>query len=167
MAARRLLIVMLILLGLSTLAAALIPPRETSEDGTTATTEETASVPTETQPAGEQVSVAVPIRKRRVSVVPVDAGDQLALAICSKNPDQVEIPAFGLLEVVGPAEPATFQLLVEEPGTYGVRLVSADRVAVRIQVAKPAPADSESGSQRKLKGPQRKCAELAGLPTGS
>jgi hypothetical protein len=165
MAARRLLIVMLILLGLSTLAASQIPPRESSDDAATDTTETTASVPTETEPAGEEVPFAVPIRKR-VSVVQVDAGDQLALAICSNQPDQVEIPAFGLLEAVGPAEAATFQLLVEEPGTYGVRLVNADRVAVRIQVAEAGPEESEAAPARKITGRQRQCAELAGLPTG-
>jgi hypothetical protein len=165
MAARRLLIVMLVLLGLSTLAAALIPPREPSEETTTDATE-TAPTATETAPAGEIVPFAVPIDPKRISVVPVSAGDQLELAICSNKPDQVEIPAFGLLETVGPEEPATFPLLVQKPGTYGVRLVTADRVVVRIQVSKAAGGDVKRDQARKVTGRQRRCAALAGLPTG-
>jgi hypothetical protein len=167
MAARRLLIVMLVLLGLSTLAAALVPPREPSEDTTTDATQETATTPTEAAPAGEVVPFAVPIDPKRILVVPATAGDQLELAICSKVPEQVEIPAFGLLETAEPAKPATFQLLVEQPGTFGVRLVNADRVVVRIQVAKAAKDTKRRIGAGKVTGPQRRCAALAGLPTGA
>lgn len=139
MAARRLLIVMLVLLGLSTLAAAMVGTRPIGERGTGSTiaseTETEAPAPPDTVPAGRELPpVAIEVGGKVVAV-PMRVGDQLALAVRSKGADQVEIPALGLLEPVAPAAPARFDLLAEAPGSYGVRLVAADRLVARIEVA--------------------------------
>jgi len=165
MAARRLLIVMLVLLGLSTLAAALIPPRPTEDAGTTTgTTEATESVPTDTVPRGTFVPGVVAIRPRGISLLSVKAGDQVQLAVCWTKSDEVEVPSFGLVDPVAPAKPARFDLLFEETGTYGVKLLRADRVVARITVGRPRAA-GELGTidPDRLTGPEKRCAEFAGF----
>lgn len=169
MAARRLLIVLLILLGLSTLAAALLPPqalREGTTD-TTSTTEETeterappASPPpgTErTQPitvGGKTVPrVSCPPKARRAGTCdPIEVGDQLTLVVRlakgSKRVDQVEMPAFGLVDAIGQDEPARFEILLEAPRTYKIRWVSTGRIAARIEVEKPRTGKSGGKKRR-------------------
>lgn len=151
MAARRLLIVMLILLGLSTLAAALVPPQALREDTTTgSTTEETETNPTDTGPSGvvlpqQRIKVGgrkVPVlscpaslrRARRCKPIKVD--DQLTLVVSSRKADQLEMPAFGLVDAVGPNEPARFEILFQSAGSYKIRFVSTGRIAARIEVEK-------------------------------
>jgi hypothetical protein len=158
MAARRLLIVMLILLGLSTLAAALVPPQALREDttGTTTATEETEMIPPSTAPVGRQLPAPIRItvgRKGRVPVVscpaslrrarrckPIEAGDQFTLLVKSKRADELEMPAFGLIDAVGPNEPARFELLVPVARSYQIRFVSTGEVAARVVVEKPGAA---------------------------
>lgn len=154
MAARRLLIVMVILLGVSTLAAVLIGNRPLNEDGEgTIGSEGTGTVvngsikprPSRPAPSGVQLEQAVvKAQGDRVTIVKVGAGDQLPLTVRVSKADQVEIPALGLLRAAFPDAPARFDLLLAEPGSYGVSLVRADRVVARIEVAprakKPAKA---------------------------
>jgi hypothetical protein len=151
MAARRLLIVMLILLGLSTLAAALVPPQALREGtSTTSTTEETETTPPDTVPSGaalpqQRIKVGgrtVPVlscpaslrRARRCK--PIKVGDQLTLVVSSRKADQLEMPAFGLVDAVGRNEPARFELLFLSAGSYKIRFVSTGRIAARIEVEK-------------------------------
>ena len=164
MAARRLLIVMLILLGLSTLAYALVPPRPTDDAATTTTTEATEPVPADTAPHGSFVPGVVVVEPKGISMLSVNAGDQVKLAVCWSKPDQVEVPSFGLLDPVDSAKPAQFDLLFEEPGNYGVRLIDADRVVARIRVG-GARKERELGTTDvdRLTGAQRKCAQAAGF----
>lgn len=153
MAARRLLIVMLILLGLSTLAAALLPSQALEEDttGSTSTTEATETTPTDTVPRGRKLAQQrIKVGGKRIPVVscpaglrrakrckPIEAGDQLSLVVSSRKADQLEMPAFGLVDSVGPDEPARFEILVTSPGSYKIRFVSTGRIAARIVVEKP------------------------------
>ena len=153
MSARRLLIVMLILLGLSTLAAALVPPQALRDDttGSTSTTEETETAPTDTVPRGRSLKfklrvggktipvVSCPVAKRRAGACePLRVGDQLTLVVSSRKADELEVPAFGLVDAVGPNEPARFEILVTSPVSYKIRFVSTGRIAARIEVEKPA-----------------------------
>jgi hypothetical protein len=164
MAARRLLIVMLVLLGLSTLAAALVPPRTTQDAGTTTGTEETEPGPTKSVPQGSFVPGVVAIEPKGISLLSVNAGDQVQLAVCWSKPDEVEVPSFGLVDPVAPAKPARFDLLFEDPGTYGVKLVNADRVVARIKVGPPRPADQLGTiDPDRLTGAERRCAGAAGF----
>lgn len=167
MAARRLLIVMLILLGLSTLAAALVPP-QSLRDGTTAstTTERTETQPTETASKGRLLNAVVVVKPKGITLISVGVGDQLSLLVCSRRPEQVEIPALGLIQAVSPRAPARFDLVFDSRDTYGVRLVGGERVIAQIEVA-PAAADGGSKTQRrKLSREQRRCAALAGGTVG-
>jgi hypothetical protein len=167
MAARRLLIVMLILLGLSTLAAALVPPQSLRE-GTTATTttEGTETQPTETAPAGQLLNSVVVVKAKLVETISVGVGDQVSLLVCSQRPDQVEIPALGLIQPVSPQAPARFDLIFDSRDTYGVRLVDADRVVARIEVSPAAPGAGSGPEGRRLSREQRRCAALAGGTVG-
>jgi hypothetical protein len=146
MAARRLLIVMLVLLGVSTLAAALVPPRSPREGSTTSTTTETE--PVDTVPRGEGKSARIEVDSDRISVVPVALGDQLSLTIASRRADLVEIPAIGLIDSLGPNGPALFDVFASRVGSYGIRLVEADRLVGRIEVT----ADKKRPSQAAGRG---------------
>jgi hypothetical protein len=166
MAARRLLIVMLILLGLSTLAAALVPPQALREGtSTTSTTEETETTPPDTLPSGaalpqQRIKVGgrtVPVlscpaslrRARRCK--PIKAGDQLTLVVSSRKPDQLEMPAFGLVDAVGPNEPARFEILFQSAGSYKILFVSTGRIAARIEVEKRRAAKPDKMEPGKKK----------------
>jgi hypothetical protein len=165
MAARRLLIVMLILLGLSTLAAALVPPQSLREGSTTTTTTE-ETTPTDTVPRGRALPIqkivvggntipvlACPPKLRRAgSCEPIKAGDQLTLLVQSRRPDELEMPAFGLVDAVGRNEPARFEILVASPGSYKVRFVSTGRIAARIEV--------ENGAAKKRSAKKAKSRAL-------
>ena len=151
MAARRLLIIMLVLLGVSTLAAALVGNRSLREEGTGSTiaSETEPTVPPDTVPQGSPLEpVTVDVKGRRVTVVRVEVGDQLPLAVRARKADLVEIPALGLLEPVAPGAPARFDARAQAPASYGVRLVNADRVIARIEISKP-----KAKKQKKTKKP--------------
>jgi hypothetical protein len=168
MAARRLLIVMLVLLGLSTLAAALIPPQALREDATTeSTTEETETTPTDTVPMGEALPPQrIKVGGRKVPVLscppslrrahrckPIEAGDQLTLVVSSRKADQLEMPAFGLVDAVGPNEPARFEILVRSAGSYKIRFVSTRRIAARIEVEKRGAGKQDKKKRAKSRVP--------------
>jgi hypothetical protein len=106
----------------------------------------------------------VAVEPKGISLLSINAGDQVQLAVCWSKSDQVEVPSFGRVDPVAPAKPARFDLLFEEPGTYGVRLVNADRVVARIKVGKPRGAD-ELGTidPDRLTGGERRCAQAAGF----
>ena len=148
MAARRLLIVLLILLGLSTLAAALVPPQALREGSTTTeTTEQAHTAPSETPPRGKELEARITVGGSTIPVVPIEAGDQLSLLVRSKRAGELEMPAFGLVDAVGPDQPARFEILPLEVGSYGVRFVPSRRVAARVAVEKPGAG--KRGSKRK------------------
>lgn len=169
MAARRLLLVMLVLLGVSTLAALMAPSRPLQDAGTTSTattettTEATETIPEDTVPRGKRLGIAIDVSDGKVRVVPIQAGDQLALTISSEKPAQLEIPAFGLLETVGPGLPARFDLLAERAGSFGVKTVDGGRVVARIEVS-PAPKPKEERKSRAEGGPD--AGGASGKPAG-
>lgn len=157
MAARRLLIVMLILLGLSTLAAALVPPQSKQEGTDTTTTTDTTESPADAGPRGQELTVTISVGGKTIPVVPLEAGDQLDLTICSKQGDEVEIPAFGLVDTIVPPAPAHFDLLAETPGSYGIKFVSTDRIVARLQVAKPRKKEEKKKEPRKSRARAGSC----------
>jgi hypothetical protein len=148
MAARRLLIVMLVLLGLSTLAAALVPQRTLRRETTTATTTQPTPTATVAQPAGRSLLAKVTVGGPKDVVVggpvcaaarkprcePIHVGDQLTLLVRSRVPAQLEIRQFGLISFASPEAPARFELLPNEPGTYGILYAQSGDVAARLQV---------------------------------
>jgi hypothetical protein len=154
MAARRLLIVLLILLGISTLAAALAPPSTERTDTEPATTQ-AAPPPIEQVGVdnGRLLKATIDADDEKVTVVPLRVGDQLALQVRSKLADQVEIPAFGQIAAVSRDAAASFDLLLEEPGAYNVKLVEAGRVVGRLEVS---AARREPGSGKGSGHPGRR-----------
>ncbi len=142
MAVRRLLIVMLILLGISTLLASQVPretPSDESEDTVTSTAETPATQAEEAAQAKGRLlePLRITVSDAKIKVIPMRVGDQLPLVVRARTADQVEIPALGLVEPVARGSSANFNILAEEPGNYGIRLLRADRVIGRIEVRKP------------------------------
>ncbi len=136
MAARRLLIILMILLGISTVAAILAPPRpEENEGSDTGTTSTKAATTAQPGSGGKLLRATIDAGDPQTEVVPLSTGDELELQVRSKRPDQVEIPALGLVEPVSRDAPALFDLLLEDPGDYEVVLVEADRLAGRLEVS--------------------------------
>src|SRR5215212_11924775 len=124
MAARRLLIIMVILLTISTLAAALVPaPQQPTHSSSTNTTGSTGtSTSEEPEPGSELVRAEVPAesaskRPREIELLP---GDQLALVVTSGRAGEASVPDFGLIEFAGPGDPARFDVLVDEAGSYPI-----------------------------------------------
>lgn len=151
MAARRLLIIMLILLGISTLAAALVPTRSPNEGDSESTAAETteAEIP-DPLPAGDGLVAKIEVGGKKTPVVPMKLGDQLSLTVRSRRSDLLEIPALGLVEPISPGTPVLFNILPENEGSYGIRMVEADRVVARIEVEKPKK--DEDGKRSSGKG---------------
>jgi hypothetical protein len=152
-APRRLLIIVLIMLGVLSAATALAPQQ--SQDSKTPTTttatqvEPTATTPESTR-SGALLAVTIDADDPATRSIPrrVTAGDQLQLSVTSTKPDQVEIPAFGQVEPVTPFAPAYFDLLLDKPGIYEVRLLDAGRVAGVIEVSPVAQRESARGKDR-------------------
>ena len=137
MAARRLVIVVLVMLGISTLAAVLVPGQNEDRDATTETSATGAATNTvPARPPGRQVIEAIDASDDRIEAVPLRVDDQLQLEVRSRRLDQVEIPAFGLIEAVGPDSPASFDIFATERGVFAIRLVEANRVVGRLEVRK-------------------------------
>lgn len=133
MAARRLLIIMVVLLTISTLAAALVPPPQERGGTTTTTSTPTATKEraTEEPTASDLVRVEIPVPNgdEAPREVRVEPGDQLALVVTSRQPGEVSIPDFGLIEFAGPGNTASFDLLIEEDGAFPVRFQGSGEVA--------------------------------------
>jgi hypothetical protein len=106
--------------------------------------------PPDTQPSGAALpQQRIKVGGRKVPVLfcpptlrrarrckPIKAGDQLTLVVSSRKADQLEMPGFGLVDAVGPNEPARFEILFQSEGSYKIRFVSTDRIAARIEVEK-------------------------------
>ncbi len=133
MAARRVVMLLIGVLVLASVVAAFLPtpPRHARGPGRTSTD---AASERDAKPKrrGRLVEATVDASTRRPHVVRARRGDELSLAIRSAGADQVEIPAFGLIESVSRDDPARFDFLVDQPGRYEVRLVDLDRSVARI-----------------------------------
>ena len=128
MAARRLLILLLVLFGFSTLAAALIPVPPPAERTTSSTGE------TQTRSSTRIAERAIDADAQRASVIRLDEGDFLELKVRAERPTQIEIPRLGMVEDVGPYDPALLELAPPEAGTYAVRLATSGRMIATVEV---------------------------------
>jgi hypothetical protein len=133
-AARRLVVVMLVLLAISTLAAALVPPPEERTRTGTQTTERKSRQSRDDRASGELVKGRIDAGRDNPKQLRIERGDQLALTVLAPFGDDVEIPAFGLIETVDPFAAARFDLFANRSGTFPVRAVDANRVLGRIVV---------------------------------
>jgi hypothetical protein len=140
-AARRLLIIMVILLTISTLAAALVPPPEerSDESSTSSTTTTTDEGGAEEPPAKAddlvRAQIAVPRKGEAGEQIAVAPGDQRALTVSSREPGEVSLPDFGLIEFAGPGNDATFNVLIEEDGDFPIRFQDSGEVGTIVSKA--------------------------------
>ena len=146
MAARRLLILLLAVLAISTLAAALIGPQPSRQSPPAPTT---AGDPARGQQArdrsGRLIDETVQAGHRRAETIRLRSGDQLELTVRSRVAGQVEIPRLGLLEDVGPDDPAHLSLLPGELGNFPVRLVGSGQTIATVVVSAARGRVSRTG----------------------
>jgi hypothetical protein len=139
-AARRLLIIMVILLTISTLAAALVPPPEerSDESSTSSTTSTTEKQDAESPAKADDLvrsQISVPRKGEAGDQITVAPGDQLALTVSSREPGEVSLPDFGLIEFAGPENDATFNVLIEENGDFPIRFQGSGEVGTIVSKA--------------------------------
>lgn len=142
MAARRLVIVMVVLLLASSVAAWLVPIPEAARDESGSSTTTTAET---REPGGRAVERTLRSGARNPETIRLEVGDQLALEVVGQEHDLVEIEGLGRLDDVDAASPARFNLIVDEPGIYDVRLTQAGVRVGRIEVAQPAAEPERPG----------------------
>ena len=143
MAARRLIAILLVLLFLSSLAAALAPVQQTGKSVSTSTTETSTSETTPSPPtlpaiggseAPALINQSIDAGLKKAPVIRAGVGDQLQLRVTSKTAGTVELVKIGPTEDVGPEQPAFFDVLLRDEGTYPVRLLGTDREIATIKV---------------------------------
>jgi hypothetical protein len=145
LAARRLIAILLVLLFLSSLAAALAPVQETGESVSSSTETSTTDPPTSPTlpgPSGEEPTLiiqSVDTSLERSPLIRAGVGDQLQLKVTSRRTGTVELEDIGPTEDAGPQQPAFFDVLLREPGTYRVRFLETDREIARIKVSAAQP----------------------------
>jgi hypothetical protein len=144
---------MVVLLLASSVAAWLVPIPEAARDETGSSTTPTA----ETRDPGRAVERTLRSGARKPETIRLEVGDQLALEVVGQEHDLVEIEGLGRLDDLDTASPARFNLIVDEPGSYAVRLTEAGTLIGRIEVSQPA------GAPDRPEGPD--AADAASPPT--
>ena len=127
MLARRLLLIAAILLLITAIAAALAPPPPVTDEGPA------ASAPPAASP-GSVVTRTIDASGPEQEVG-VDRGDIVRLTIESDAFDSVEVVGLDRLVTVTPEAPAEIEILAEQPGTYPLVLVEAEREIAKLVVA--------------------------------
>ena len=142
MAARRLIAILLVLLFLSSLAAALAPVQEgqkvvSSSTSTTSTTAEVPAPPEADAAEGPRlISQSLNASGGRPAVVRAKVGDQLQLRVTSQDSGTVELAGLGPTEDVGSEQPAYFDVLLRDDGSFPVRFLGTDDPDIaRIEVS--------------------------------
>lgn len=154
MAARRLIIVLLVLFGISVVAAMIAPDRKGGGvlgGGSSSTTTSTTSTTTSPAPlpaSGEALTVRIDASTAAPETVKGFVGDQLELSVGSERGRQIEIPDFGVTDTAAPNAPASFNLLLREPGEIAIIDADTADIVGRLMVAEPAgtkPSPSGTG----------------------
>jgi hypothetical protein len=126
MIVRRLLIALAVLIALTAIAAGVAPQSRVE----TGSTPQAAPVPG----AGEEVARTLSTRakpaERRVSV---QSGDMVRLTVRGPEIDSVQVGDFKSVPL-DPDAPAVFELLAEDPGSYPIRLLDADRTIGTLEI---------------------------------
>lgn len=145
MAARRLIFVLLALFAVSIVAAAIAPERDggfpsdpSSTTTSTTTTTTTTEAPEPTSPdGGESLTVTIEASAATPEIVEGFVGDQLQLDVVSEKAREIEIPEFGLIENASPDTPATFNILLREPGEFAITDAESGTSIGRLKVRQP------------------------------
>jgi|ERR687887_384820 hypothetical protein len=135
MMGRRLLLLVAVLMGLTALAAS-VAPRDTGEPASPPERPGTAVAPTTTPelapaaPApGEDVIEETLSAAEGASPVRVRArpGQILELQVQGKVFDEVVLTGLDRVEAIAPEAPARFELYLDQPGRFEIRLLQANR----------------------------------------
>ena len=149
MAARRLIAILLVLLFLSSLAAALAPVQQTGKSVSTTDSEPSTTAPAPSPPTlpgavgvtPRVIEQSIDTSSEKTPAIQARTGDRLRLRVTSREPGTVELAGIGPAEDVGPQQPAFFDVLLREQGTYRVQFLGTGREIARIEVSDPeAPA---------------------------
>jgi hypothetical protein len=145
MAARRLIIVLLVLFGISVAAAAIAPDRQggligaSDSDSTSTSSTSTSSTSPAPAPTGETLTARIDASSSHPETVEGFVGDQLELHVtCRGNGRVIEIGEYGVTDFAAPDAPATFDLLLREPGRFPITDGDSGRIVGRLAVRKPA-----------------------------
>ena len=159
MAARRLIIVLLVLFGISVAAAAIAPDRQggligasDSDSTSTSSSTSTSTSPAPATAAGESLTARIDASSARPETVEGFVGDQLELNVRSRNGQVIEIGEYGVTDFAAPNAPATFDLLLREPGRFPITDGDSGRIVGRLVVHKPAGHDN---GRRQREQPRR------------
>ncbi len=127
MIVRRLLIALAVLIALTAIAAGVSPPpREDSGDTPQAVAD---------TPPGEEIDRTLSIdAKGDARIVKATVGDMLHLTVEGDAVDSVEVGEFEVAPL-DPESPAIIELLAEEPGSYPIRLLDADRDVGTLEIS--------------------------------
>jgi hypothetical protein len=136
MIGRRLLLLVAVLMGLTALAAS-IAPRDTGTDEppTPSGRPGTVAEPTETpelapaSPAPEDVVEETLSAAEGASPVRVRArpGQTVVLEVQGQVFDEVALTGLDRVESIAPEAPARFEIYLDQPGRFEIRLLEADR----------------------------------------
>ncbi len=165
MAARRLIIVLLVLFAVSIVAAMIAPERRgpllgdsssSSTDSTTSTTTTAERTTPDDLPSGEAVTARIDASETKPESVEAFVGDQLELDVGSEHGRAIEIPAFGVTDYAAPEAPATFNLLLREPGRLPIIDGDSGELLGRLDVSEPHEAEPGGGGASGGGGPAAK-----------
>jgi hypothetical protein len=137
MMGRRLLLLVAVLMGLTALAAS-IAPRDTGTDEpstppgrpgvveptTTPESESAAPAPEEEDVVEETLSAAKGASPVRVRARP---GQTVILEVQGDVLDEVALTGLDRVEAIAPEAPARFEMYVDQPGRYEIRLLEQNR----------------------------------------
>lgn len=142
MLGRRLLLLFAVLLGLTALVTSLAPRPSAPAGGADAPVSTPSPAPTRTTqdrlPSRRLERTISADAGRSRAHVRARAGDVLALTVRGDMLDGVEIDGLGKIEPISPDSPARFEMLLDAPGEFRVKLLDAQRAVGLIDVA-PAP----------------------------
>jgi hypothetical protein len=138
MMGRRLLLLVAVLMGLTALAAS-IAPRDTGSDepatppGRPGTVVEPSATPqlAPAAPAPEEEDVVEETLSAAKGASPVRVrarpGQTVKLQVQGRVFDEVELTGLDRVEAIAPEAPARFEIYLDQPGRFEIRLLEADR----------------------------------------
>ena len=125
---RRMLILVAVLMGLTALAASVAPPPETArrQPGASPTPAPTTPPPPST-PEEDVVERIDAGATGPPQAIAAKEGEIVVLEVAGDVVDAVVIDGLDEMEAIDPESPARFEIYVDEPGSYPIRLLEADR----------------------------------------
>ena len=119
---RRAVLLFAIVLGLTALASSVAPPppREDTREGNPAPT--TAAPPPQPAPAEptRTLTFGFPPPGSGPSTTGLELGTHAVVTVRTSTPGEAAIPKLGLTDTAEPATPASFDVLLTDPGRYDV-----------------------------------------------